>query len=265
MAFTPGSCAYAVDQSLAKVRQEAQDVTDAYVAAADEWSVKQEKYLEDLQKYFDGAVSVEPESPGPPPEVPSADEYPSPADYNKAFGDGFIKCICDNVTVQFTWDGTGTDTSSGSTVSDPLSITGFLVSGASGGGTLEGPGKDDSSMIDTFLGNLSSLVSDLEVTLPAPPGVSYFDPVTVKFKENAKLSAVPSEYAQGDNPSYEGVLKGVCADLIKSFKTNFLSSTDCTNYVTALMGNVPAGFSGTAAMASISFPSSILEEGDGES
>jgi hypothetical protein len=263
MAFIPGSCAFVVDESMAKIRQKTQEVVDDYVTEADKWASDQEKYLEDLQKYLNGVIKVEPESPGPPPEVPSVDEYPSSADYNKAFGDGFLKFVCDNVVVQFAWDGTGTDTSSGSTVSDPSFPTGyFLVSGASGGGTLEGPGKNDPSMLNTFLNNLSLLVSDLEVTLPAVSGVTYFDPVTVKFKAGAKLSANPSKYADGDNPSYEGILTGVCADLIDSLKKNFPSDTGCVNYVTALLANVPGGFSGTAAMSSISFPNSILEEGD---
>jgi hypothetical protein len=260
MAFTSGSCAYAVDEAIGKIRQKAQKVTDDYFLEADKWASDQEKYLEDLQKYFEGETEVEPESPGPPPKVPAVDKFPSPEDYSEAFGDGFLKCICDNVMVQFTWDGTGTDVVSGSTLPDPSYPTGgFLVSGASGEGVLVGPGKNDPSMLNTFLGNLSSLVSGLKVTLPAVPGVTLFNPVTVKFKAGAKLSADPSQYAKGGNPSYEGVLKGVCADLIDSFKKNFASTTDGTNYVTALIANVPAGFSGSVAMASISFPASILE------
>jgi hypothetical protein len=263
MAFTPGSCAYSVDESLGKIRKKAQDVTDGYAEEADEWLVEQGKYLEDLQKYFDGEIGVEPSSPGSPPEVPSIDKFPSPADYSKAFGDGFLKYVCDNVVVVFTWDGTGTDVSSGSTITDPLCATGFSVSGATGGGTLEGPGASDPSKINSFLGNLSSLVSDLEVMLPAVPGVSSFNIATVKFKANAKLSAEPSKHATGDSPSYEGILGAVCKELIDSFKANFLSDTDCVHFVTA-MPNVSAGFSGTASMASISFPGSILgDEGEG--
>jgi hypothetical protein len=254
MAFTPGTCAYYVDEALGKVRERSQNVTDGYASEAEQWALDQEKYLEDLKKYLDGEIAEEPESPGPPPDVPGigGGGYPTAADYSKAFGDGFLSYVCDKVTVMFSWDGKGTDVSSGSTVSDPSFPAGFSVSTASGGGTLVGPGQDDASMIGTFLGNLSALASDLVVTLPATPGVMAFTPATVTFKAGAKLSADPSSHVDSSNPSYEAILKGVCTELVNSFKSNFLSDTSCIHRVIPMV-NIPAGFLGTVKMVSISF------------
>jgi hypothetical protein len=256
--ITGNDCAEAVDKALAVVRKKAQDVTDGYLDKVEQWGSKQEQYLEDLQKFLDGEIAVEPSSPGSPPDVPLAEKYPTPADYSKAFGDGFLKYICENVTINFTWDGKGTDVSSGATVSDPTYLTGFSVSGAlggvAGGGTLIGPGESDVSLIDTFLGNLSSLASKLVVTLPSVPGVTTFLPPTVTFNTDAQLFADPAFHVSS-NPSYDEILLGVCTDLITSFKTslepNFESDTSCLHSVVA-MPNVPAGFSGTVSMSSIS-------------
>jgi hypothetical protein len=255
MSFSVGSCEYYVDNALGAVRDKAQSVTDAYLREAERWASEQAAYLENLKKYLNREIVEEPDSPGPPPEAPGigGDGYPTPADYNKAFGDGFLSYICDNVTVKFSWDGKGTEVSSGSTVSDPTFPGGFSVFGASGGGTLVGPGKDDASMIGAFLGNLSALVSDLVVLLPTVPGATSFLPVSVKFKAGAKLSADPSSHVDASNPSYEVILTGVCGDLVGSFKSNFLSETDCVHKVIAMV-NIPGGFSGKVKMTSISFP-----------
>jgi hypothetical protein len=255
MAFTVGSCEYYVDDAMGKVRDKAQSVTDNYRQEAEQWASQQEDYLRDLQKYLNGEISVEPVAPGPPPEVPGVggDGYPSSADYNKAFGEGFLKYICENVVVGFSWDGKGTDVSSGSSVPDPTYPAGFSVSGSSGGGTLVGPGQNDVSMLNTFLGNLSALVSDLVVMLPVVSGATSFLPASVKFKAGAKLSANPASHVDHSNPTYEAILKGVCGELVQSFKANFMSETDAVHFVIP-MANVPAGFSGKVKMTSLSFP-----------
>lgn len=255
MSLSGSGCATAVDKSLGVVRAKAQTVVDKYVLDCEEWAAEQERYLADLKEYLNGNALVEPESPGPPPAVPDPSDFPTPGDYSKAFGEGFLKYICDNVSVKFSWSGTGVDSSSGSTISDPSFLTGFTVSGAAGGGVLAGPGKNDVSKIDTFLGNLSALASGLVVTLPLEPGKSVFIPSSVVFKAGAKLEADPSSHVDSDNPgntSYLGVLEGVCAELISSFKSNFKSQTSCVHMAQGTFPNVPAGFSGTATMDSIS-------------
>jgi hypothetical protein len=253
MALSGTGCKDAVDESLGVVRERARQVTESYLGEAEQWASNQETYLEDMKRYLAGELTVEPASPGPPPEVPSVGGggYPSTEDYNKAFGDGFLKYVCDNVVVQFTWNGTGVDSSSGSTVPDPLSVSGFSVSGSNGGGVLAGPGPTDPSKINTFLGNLSVLAAGLVVTLPVGPSGAVFTPATVTFKVGALLSADPSAHVSPSGPSYGEILQGVCEDLISSFKKNFPSEFNCVHFVPT-MANVPAGFSGTVSMSSIS-------------
>jgi hypothetical protein len=229
------------------VRDKAQKVVDEYNQACEEWAGEQEQYLSDLQDYLDGKTSVEPESPGPPPALPDPSEFPTPEDYGKAFGDGFLGYICENVSVQFSWSGSGTDAGSGSTITDPM--TSFSVSGASGAGTLVWPSESG-----TLFSKLSELASNLVVTLPMTPVVSVFSPPTVNFKPMAQLSADPSSHV-GSDPSatsYKAVLAGVCGELVSSFQSNFKSETSCNRMAQGSFPNVPAGFSGTLTMSSIS-------------
>jgi hypothetical protein len=236
-----------VDASLKVVRDKAQKVVDDYNSACEEWAQEQEQFLADLQDYLDGKTDVEPESPGPPPALPEPEDFPTPEDYSKAYGDGFLKYICDNAEVRFSWSGSGTDVSSGSAVSDPSFPTGFSVSGASGGGTLAWP-----SDAGTIWGKLSALASNLVVQLPADATAAFLPP-TVVFKGEAQLEADPTSHVNSDpsKTSYLDVLEGVCTELIDSFKSNFKSETDCVHMVVALP-NVSAGFSGKVKMSSIS-------------
>jgi hypothetical protein len=251
LALSGSACAAAVDKEFGLVRARAGEVSGAYKEAADAWAVRQEQYLKDLQDFIGGVIAVEPESPGPPPESPGVDKFPSSLDYNKAFGDSFLRYVCENVVVDFDWDGRGVDVRNGRMVSDPVYPAGFSVLGASGGGVFSGPGPGDVSRSDVFLNELSTLVSALEVTLPAIPGATTFTPVVVNFEQGAKLESSFSPKPGGDEADYESTLLGLCEDLITSFKQNFKSVTGAVHKV-ASMPYVPSGFIGQASMSSIS-------------
>jgi hypothetical protein len=259
MSLNAQGCFDAVDGSLYAVRSKAQDMSDAYSEEFNSWVEDTNQYLSDLQDYLDGILDTMPEEVRSPPAAPATDEFPTPADYHKAFGDAFLKYICDNVEVEFSWDGEATSTSSGSTVYDSSYPDGFSVSGASGGGTLAGPTVDDSpNLLKKFLENLSSLVSGLEVTLPVVPGAQTFSPSKVKFASGAKLEAgdnlmLVTPKPSKDNPSYEATLLNLCDELVASFKANFKSSTSAQHVVTAQAPALSEGFfSGNVEMVSIS-------------
>jgi hypothetical protein len=259
MALSASGCYDSINSELALIRDNAKKVSDDFNEELSLWIDSKNQYLKDLQDYLDGITDEEPEDVGPPPSAPDTGKFPSPDDYTKAFGNGFLKYLCANVKVEFSWNGKASHISSGSTVLDTSYPNGFSVSGAGGGGDLKGPSMDDSpNFLEKFLNNLSALASGLEVTLPVTPGAKVFSPVKVKFASGAKLEAgdnltLVTPKPSREKPTYEDTLLNLCSELVASFKSNFKSSTNADHTVASMVSTVSEGvFSGEVVMVSIS-------------
>jgi hypothetical protein len=231
--------------------------------------------------FIAGKRPDEPEAPVEPEPI-DGDSFHTREEYAEVWGNAFLGYVCANVEVQLGWsDAEGTDTVSGSLVSDPTmgSVFPEAVLGASGEGKLTPPDLEEENPLKSKLEKLTRMVEGLTVQVPPGPAPGdVFTPAEISFAALSPAELDPEELdpeeldpapilSGGDDlkyvdqcfvekegeqvPDFEETLLNFCSELIESLKSNLKNSISA-HHAVAAQATVPGGFTGTLEMVSIS-------------